>query len=233
MPGATPEETRTRGDGCRRPSLPGLIQAMSSPIVVTSSRRTQPRDRMARLVLPQAREGRRDVRFLSARRLHSRMRCAAQASLVARHHGSDTQREALLPSSALRRSRAERPDLTRLRKVHDPFPFIAGPRERLSVLRRGGPRPNARRERTRGPSPATRHRASMRVMMRMIKSTIRESEISRRSAQCASQSGHENGKHVHCASRMQPSNRRFKVPASRSGRASCSSARHHPCPRCK
>jgi hypothetical protein len=153
-----------------------LIQAMSSPMVVTF----QPLNAsggisIARLVLPQA-DGKRGAMyvFLARGRLHAEdQHVLGEPAFVARHHRCDAQREAFLAEQRVAAiARAERPDLARLREMHDPLVLvIARPGDVLLARReRRADRVHAGTNGRSSPSQSATARP-MRVMMRMFTAT--------------------------------------------------------------
>src|SRR6266581_1866292 len=102
VPGATPKYPASGLIAWNRPSAAGLIQAMSSPIVVTfQPSKPSGGINIAKFVLPQA---------------------LGEPALVAAHHRGNAQREALLAQQRVAPiAGTKAPDLARLGKVHDVF----------------------------------------------------------------------------------------------------------------
>jgi hypothetical protein len=168
------------------PSGPGLIQAMSSPTVVTfqPSRRNDRRrfeHREVRLAAG-ARERRCDVRLLTGRVLDAHdQHVLGEPALVAAHRGRDPQRQALLAEQGVAAvARSVRPDLAALGEVHDVLDVGLHGHGTSGVAGSSSGAPTVCTHGTNWPSSpsASSTALPMRVMIRMFTTTYAESVIS-------------------------------------------------------
>ena len=130
VPGATPKNPASGLIAYSRPSSPNFIQQMSSPMVSAF----QPGDcrlqhRQIGLTARRRKRGGDVLRFAGRAGELEDQHVLGQPSVVAGHHGRDTQREALLAQKSVASvPGSERPDVARLREVDDVLVVgVAGP----------------------------------------------------------------------------------------------------------
>ena len=220
VPGATPKNPASGLIAYSLPSAAGLIQAMSSPTVVTfqpSSANAGGGTSMAKFVLPQALgKGRGDVGLVALRvgDAHDQ-HVLGEPALVAGHRRGDAQGEALLAEQGVAAvAAAVAPDRALLGEVHDVLVLgVARPRHVLVPGASGTPTVCMHGTNGRSvPSTSTAARP-IRVMIFMFTATYAESVISTPSWAISEPSGPMlKGTTYIVRPGMQPSNSPCRIP---------------------